>query len=192
MRANANGMLRSIVSPNSAASMIWRCRRGASTFHRAAFLSALNLPLIRVASFALLPSFFVQKILDPAPFAFICHRLEQFKVMIDVLTPDTTVHARPSDPVSRLRSINAASSIRALNNNMWHPINSLADIPTGRELRLAVLDGDKVHALVFACRRDGDRWIDASTGRMIEVHPTHWQEWDSAKPDRASRDGQSI
>lgn len=47
-----------------------------------------------------------------------------------------------------------------------------------RDLQLAVIDRAGEHALVFACRRTGkDAWIDALTGRLVEVHPTHWREW---------------
>jgi hypothetical protein len=43
---------------------------------------------------------------------------------------------------------------------------------------LAVLDHDGFHALEFPCRYSDDgRWIDITTGRSIEVRPTHWREW---------------
>src|SRR5437763_9296860 len=61
---------------------------------------------------------------------------------------------------------------------MWHPIVAVTDIPPDRDLRLAVLEGDAVHALVFACRRAGVKWLDAKTGRPVEVYPSHRQEWD--------------
>jgi hypothetical protein len=32
---------------------------------------------------------------------------------------------------------------------MWKFIGSISDVPTDRDLHLAVLDGDQVHALVF-------------------------------------------
>lgn len=58
---------------------------------------------------------------------------------------------------------------------MWQPASTA---PYDRDLELAVIDRAGEHALVFACRRTGaDMWIDALTGRLIEVHPTHWREW---------------
>jgi hypothetical protein len=61
---------------------------------------------------------------------------------------------------------------------MWHKVNSLADVPTDHDLRLAVIDGSgAVHALVFPCRRVGNSWVDAKLRRAVEVYPTHWQEW---------------
>jgi len=60
---------------------------------------------------------------------------------------------------------------------MWCPVRDMSEIPTDRDLRLAVLDGDAVHALVFPCRRHGKTWANAKTGQLVEVIPTHWQEW---------------
>jgi len=60
---------------------------------------------------------------------------------------------------------------------MWQAIRSISDVPGDRDLRLAVINGEEAHALVFPCRRHGFGWLDAKTGRLIEVHPGHWQEW---------------
>jgi hypothetical protein len=60
---------------------------------------------------------------------------------------------------------------------MWKFIGSISHVPTDRDLHLAVLDGDQVHALVFPCRRHGNTWIHATTRRLVEINPTHWQEW---------------
>jgi hypothetical protein len=61
---------------------------------------------------------------------------------------------------------------------MWHLINSIADIPDDRDVRLAVIDASgKVHALVFPCRRVGHSWVDTKLQRPVEVDPTHWQQW---------------
>jgi hypothetical protein len=63
---------------------------------------------------------------------------------------------------------------------MWNYVNSAAEVPTDRDLRLAVIDANgTVHALVFPCRRVEDSWVDARLGRTVEVYPTHWQEWAS-------------
>ena len=51
--------------------------------------------------------------------------------------------------------------------------------PFDRDLELAVIepDGD-VHALVFSCRRTVSGWIKSETSRPVELHPTHWQNWE--------------
>jgi hypothetical protein len=35
--------------------------------------------------------------------------------------------------------------------------------------------------LVFACRRILDGWIKAETRERLDVHPTHWREWNDAE-----------
>jgi hypothetical protein len=66
--------------------------------------------------------------------------------------------------------------------SMWHQVNSPSDIPDDCEVRLAVIDGGgTVHALVFPCRRVGNSWIDSKLRRLVEVDPTHWQEWTEAE-----------
>lgn len=60
---------------------------------------------------------------------------------------------------------------------MWFPVHLLSDIPTNCDLRLAVIEGGEVHALIFPCRfRDGC-WLNAATGHVVDVFPTHWQRW---------------
>ena len=61
--------------------------------------------------------------------------------------------------------------------HMWKRIGSPLDVPADRDLRLAVLNDRGEHALVFPCRRRGASWVDAKTGRLVEVYPTHWDEW---------------
>ena len=65
---------------------------------------------------------------------------------------------------------------------MWYAIKSLFEVPSDRDLRLAVITDGDVHALVFPCRRAGETWVDARSGRIVEVYPTHWQDW-SDEPD---------
>ncbi len=60
---------------------------------------------------------------------------------------------------------------------MWHAIAAAAEIPSDRDLRLAVINREGVHALVFPCRKAGSAWVDARTRRLVEVCPTHWQDW---------------
>jgi len=56
----------------------------------------------------------------------------------------------------------------------WMPISSA---PLDRDLELAVIDYSGTHALLFACRRIADGWINAVTKRRVEIEPTHWREW---------------
>jgi hypothetical protein len=56
----------------------------------------------------------------------------------------------------------------------WEPS---VTAPFDRDLQLAVLDQDGVHALVFPCRRVLGGWLDAQTKRRIGVDPTHWRDW---------------
>jgi len=58
---------------------------------------------------------------------------------------------------------------------------SIATAPFGRELELAVIDDDGVHALVFPCRRSLAGWIRCSTRERVYVSPTHWREWNAAR-----------
>lgn len=59
----------------------------------------------------------------------------------------------------------------------WQPIHSA---PWGRDLQLSVIE-DKVHALVFRCRRTSSGWI-SDTGKRVDVDPSHWRDWaDSEK-----------
>jgi hypothetical protein len=57
--------------------------------------------------------------------------------------------------------------------------------PYDRDLELAVIDRDGVHALVFPCRRILDGWVDADSRRRIDVRPTHWREWEDGRTSRA-------
>jgi len=56
----------------------------------------------------------------------------------------------------------------------WEPI---ATAPFDRDLELAVVDGDGVHALVFPSRRLPQGWQNALTRRTIDLQPTHWRDW---------------
>lgn len=67
---------------------------------------------------------------------------------------------------------------------MWQSIQAVTDVPADREVCLAVLARGEFHALVFPCRRAEQTWVDATSGRSVEVHPTHWREWasEAARP----------
>jgi hypothetical protein len=59
----------------------------------------------------------------------------------------------------------------------WQPIRTA---PFDRDLELAVVDAEGVHALVFPCRRVLHGWVKAKTYSPVNVHPTHWREWDDS------------
>ncbi len=57
---------------------------------------------------------------------------------------------------------------------MWNPI---ASAPSGRNLELAVIDNDGVHALVFPCEKASMGWKNVVTGMRVDIRPTHWRAW---------------
>jgi hypothetical protein len=57
---------------------------------------------------------------------------------------------------------------------MWQTI---ATAPFDRDIELAVIDADGAHALVFPCRRILNGWMNAETRERLDVHPTHWRNW---------------
>jgi len=56
----------------------------------------------------------------------------------------------------------------------WLPI---AIAPSDADLEVCVMDGKRIHALVFPCRRNGAEWVDATTKKHIDIQPTHWRNW---------------
>jgi hypothetical protein len=59
-------------------------------------------------------------------------------------------------------------------SDQWRPIS---EAPVGQYLRLCVIEGGHVHALVFACRLVDGAWLDRA-GKRVKIRPTHWQPWD--------------
>jgi hypothetical protein len=57
---------------------------------------------------------------------------------------------------------------------VWETISTA---PYDGDLELAVIEGDHVHSLVFACRRLPNGWIKVATRERIFVQPTHWRLW---------------
>ena len=57
---------------------------------------------------------------------------------------------------------------------MWEKIDTA---PRETDIQLAVIDTDGTHSLVFPCRKTGEGWVNAETGKRIVVHPTHWRVW---------------
>jgi hypothetical protein len=62
-------------------------------------------------------------------------------------------------------------------NMEWQTI---ATAPFDRDLELAVIDAEGQHALVFPCRRVLRGWVKAKSHSPVNVHPTHWREWDDS------------
>jgi hypothetical protein len=56
----------------------------------------------------------------------------------------------------------------------WHPISTA---PFDRDLELSVIENGEVYALVFPCRRSKKGWLNVSTGKAVDVDPTHWRGW---------------
>lgn len=57
---------------------------------------------------------------------------------------------------------------------MWQ---SVVRAPFEQDIELAVIDEEGVHALVFPCQRIPHAWVNAMTGEILDVHPTHWRAW---------------
>ncbi|PDT75831.1 hypothetical protein CO675_17000 [Bradyrhizobium sp. C9] len=53
----------------------------------------------------------------------------------------------------------------------------VATAPFGRDLELAVIEGNAIHKLVFPCRRILGGWVKTETAERILVQPTHWRAW---------------
>jgi hypothetical protein len=58
--------------------------------------------------------------------------------------------------------------------SIWQDISTA---PYDRDLELAVIEGDHLHPLVFACRRTAGGWIRVPTRERVRVSPTHWRPW---------------
>ena len=65
-------------------------------------------------------------------------------------------------------------------NNLNMEWRAIATAPFERDLQLAVIERDGVHSLVFPCRRVLHGWVKSKTHSPVNVHPTHWREWDDA------------
>jgi hypothetical protein len=61
-----------------------------------------------------------------------------------------------------------------MSHNAWQSIETA---PFDRDLELSVIENSDTHVLVFRCRRVAKGWINAVTGKPIDVRPTHWREW---------------
>jgi len=56
----------------------------------------------------------------------------------------------------------------------------ISTAPFDRDVELAVIDNEGVHALSFRCRLTADGWINAETKQPLSfIRATHWREWPS-------------
>ena len=63
--------------------------------------------------------------------------------------------------------------------SLWHPISTA---PNNHDLELKVLDGASSVALPFPCRRtNAGEWINADLETAIDIQPTKWRPWQTAK-----------
>jgi hypothetical protein len=59
-------------------------------------------------------------------------------------------------------------------DDVWQEISTA---PYNRDLELAVIEGDHVHPLVFACRRTPSGWTKVLSKERVVISPTHWRIW---------------
>jgi hypothetical protein len=59
---------------------------------------------------------------------------------------------------------------------------SIDTAPVDRDLELAVIDFDGTHSVVFPCRRILGGWVKAATNGPLNIHPTHWRQWNTKSP----------
>lgn len=59
-------------------------------------------------------------------------------------------------------------------SSIWEDI---ATAPYDCDLELAVIDGNRVHPLIFACRRTATGWVKVSSRERVPISPTHWRLW---------------
>jgi len=71
--------------------------------------------------------------------------------------------------------------LSAENAHMWQQASTA---PFDRDIELAVIDEDGLHALVFPCRRILSGWMKAETKERLDVRPTHWREWQERQNER--------
>lgn len=65
----------------------------------------------------------------------------------------------------------AAALFRLLDTSRWRDIETA---PFGRELELAIIDGE-MRAVGGFCLRHGDDWLDAETLKPVKATATHWR-----------------
>jgi hypothetical protein len=67
---------------------------------------------------------------------------------------------------------------------MWR---SASTAPFDRDLRLADF-ASRPRVIQVPCRRvPGGEWVEAATGRVLDIQPTHWREWTEPRDSRRSQ-----
>jgi hypothetical protein len=74
-----------------------------------------------------------------------------------------------------------------LSRKIWRMWQLISTAPYDRDIELAVIDGEGPHALVFPCRRIPGGWMNVLTQERMDVHPTHWRDWDAGGQAAGSR-----
>lgn len=140
-----------------------------------------------VASIALFLLFFSEQLQQSLPLVVADCRLEQFFKMLNVFATNEPVHGclcrvtlwhLPYTTASLCQIKAVLRQVIKMKQVAGDPINFRCSDRSRSAGRCRTRD--EVHALVFPCRRRGSDWIDAKTERLIEVHPSHWQEWTDA------------
>ena len=59
------------------------------------------------------------------------------------------------------------------------PWTKIETAPFDRDLELAVIEANgDTYAVIFPCRRTPYGWAKSGTGHTVELHPTHWRNWE--------------
>lgn len=74
-----------------------------------------------------------------------------------------------------MRDYTSCEEIDAMDDGLvWEKISTA---PYSRDLELAVVEGDRVHPLVFPCRRTANGWTKVPSMERVIISPTHWRAW---------------
>jgi hypothetical protein len=77
---------------------------------------------------------------------------------------------------ARLTLINSASP--SWGDSVPYAWLSIESAAFNRDLELAMIDVGRLHAVVFPCRRVLGGPGQRSHRSRVNIHPTHWREWD--------------
>jgi hypothetical protein len=47
--------------------------------------------------------------------------------------------------------------------------------PFDTDIWRSLIEKNDIYTLPFPCRRTAEGWINAATGRVVEVEPSHWR-----------------
>ena len=82
--------------------------------------------------------------------------------------------------MSELQLMEIKARERQLSDHFQMDWQTIRTAPFNRDLELAVIDASEVYALVFPCRRSSYSWVNAKTNSPVDVHQTHWRDWDDS------------